>query len=147
MHALFSPGCALVVSQGLKPDSFAIWPIRRYIVVMSTVLKNDPGPIEIQIRAKLEAAFSPTHLDLVNESHSHSVPHNSETHFKLVLVSAAFDGLSRIARQRKVYDVLKAELAPGGVHALTQRILTPDEWTPEAVATFESPDCHGGTKK
>jgi BolA protein len=100
------------------------------------------GPIEKRLRHKLEAAFSPTHFELENESHTHSVPKNSETHFKLVLVSHAFEGLSRVARQRKVYDVLKEELAPGGVHALTQRVLTPNEWSPEAVAGFESPACH-----
>ena len=105
------------------------------------------GPIEQRLRQKLEAAFSPTHLELENESHTHSVPKNSETHFKLVLVSAAFEGLSRVARQRKVYDVLKEELAPGGVHALTQRVLTPAEWSPEAVAGFESPECRGGSKR
>lgn len=105
------------------------------------------GPIEKRLREKLTTAFAPTHFELENESHSHSVPKNSETHFKLVLVSTVFEGLSRVARQRKVYDVLKEELAPGGVHALTQRVLTPSEWSPEAVAGFESPNCHGGTKK
>ena len=106
------------------------------------------GPLETEIRSKIEAAFQPiTHLELVNESHSHSVPRNSETHFKLVLVSPAFEGLTRIARQRRVYEILSEELKPGGVHALTQRLLTPTEWSPEAVATFESPDCHGGSKK
>jgi BolA protein len=105
------------------------------------------GPLETQIRSKIEASFQPiTHFELVNESHSHSVPRNSETHFKLVLVSPAFEGLTRIARQRRVYDVLKDEML-GGVHALTQRLLTPAEWSPEAVATFESPDCHGGSKR
>jgi BolA protein len=105
------------------------------------------GPLETQIRAKIEAAFQPVaHLELVNESHTHSVPRNSETHFKLVLVSASFEGLSRVTRQRRVYDVLKDEMA-GGVHALTQRLLTPEEWSPEAVATFESPNCHGGSKR
>ena len=104
------------------------------------------GPLETKIRSKIEAAFQPiTHFELVNESHSHSVPKNSETHFKLVLVSPLFDGLSRIARQRRVYEVLAEEMS-GGVHALTQRLLAPAEWTPEAVATFESPNCHGGSK-
>jgi len=105
------------------------------------------GPLETRIRAKIEAAFQPlTHFELVNESHSHSVPRNSETHFKLVLVSSVFEGLTRIARQRRVYDVLAEEMA-GGVHALTQRLLTPAEWSPEAVASFESPNCHGGSKR
>lgn len=105
------------------------------------------GPLEARIRAKIEAAFQPiTHFELVNESHSHSVPRNSETHFKLVLVSPVFEGQSRVARQRRVYDVLAEELK-GGVHALTQRLLTPGEWSPEAAASFVSPNCHGGSKR
>ena len=105
------------------------------------------GPLERQIRLKIEAAFQPiVHFDLVNESHSHSVPRNSETHFKLILVSSAFEGLSRVARQRRVHLVLEEELK-SGVHALTQRLLTPHEWSPEAVATFVSPNCQGGSKK
>jgi BolA protein len=105
------------------------------------------GPLETQIRQKIEAAFpDQTHFELINESHSHSVPKNSETHFKLVLVSPAFEGQSRINRQRRVHEVLALELR-SGVHALTQRLLTPTEWSPEAVSTFESPDCHGGSKR
>ncbi len=105
------------------------------------------GPLEQTIREKIQLAFTPVHLELVNESHTHSVPENSETHFKLVVVSESFEGLSRVVRQRKVYDVLQAELAPGGVHALTQRALTPQEWQSEGVGNFESPDCHGGSKR
>ncbi len=103
------------------------------------------GPLEKQLRTKLEAAFAPLHMELANESHMHSVPRNSETHFKLVLVSARFDGLSRIARQRLVNETIAAELA-GGVHAFTQRTLTPEEWEKGKAAGFESPDCHGGSK-
>lgn len=105
------------------------------------------GPLETRLREKLTAAFQPAHLELENESHSHSVPRNSETHFKLVLVSSAFEGLSRVARQRKVYDVLKDELAPGGVHALAQRVLTPAEWAADGASGFESPACLGGSKR
>ncbi len=105
------------------------------------------GPIESRIRAKLAAAFAPEHIELENESHTHSVPKNSETHFKLVLVSRIFEGLSRVARQRKVYDVLKDELAPGGVHALTQKVFSPSEWTTDAADSFESPACRGGSKR
>ena len=105
----------------------------------------NPGPIETRLRTKIEATFAPVHLELVNESHSHSVPRNSETHFKLVLVSARFEGLSRIQRQRLVHDTVAEEMK-NGVHALTQRTLTPAEWEQGKAAGFESPDCHGGSK-
>jgi stress-induced morphogen len=104
-----------------------------------------PGPLETRLRSKIEAAFAPLHMELVNESHSHSVPKNSETHFKLVLVSARFEGLSRIARQRLVHEAVADELR-AGVHALTQRTLTPTEWNSGAASGFESPECHGGSK-
>jgi stress-induced morphogen len=105
------------------------------------------GPIETAIRAKLTERFQPTHLEVVNESHTHSVPKNSETHFKVLIVSAAFAGIARIDRQRLVNETLKAELS-GGVHALTQKTLSPTEWeTQSANLNFVSPDCHGGSKR
>ncbi len=110
-------------------------------------IERPMGPIETRIREKLATAFAPEHIELENESHTHSVPKNSETHFKLVLVSKVFEGLSRVARQRKVYDVLKDELAPGRVHALTQKVFALSEWTLDAASSFESPACMGGSKQ
>lgn len=99
------------------------------------------------IRGKLEKAFAPTVLTLENESHSHAVPANSETHFKLILVSPAFEGKSRLDRQRMVTDLLEDERRRG-LHALTQRVLTPVEWE-QVKDSFEmvSPACHGGGKR
>jgi stress-induced morphogen len=109
------------------------------------------GPIEVKMREKLQAAFSPVHFEIENESHKHSVPKNSETHFRVVIASDKFTGLSRVARQRLVHEVLSMELkaggGSGGIHALTQRLLTPQEWeTAGGAADFQSPDCHGGSK-
>ena len=50
------------------------------------------------IEAKLRDAFAPAHLEVVNESHMHSVPKGSETHFKVVVVSDRFEGLSPVKR-------------------------------------------------
>lgn len=49
-----------------------------------------------------------------------------ETHFHVVLVSAAFAGQSRVARSRAVHDLLRSEL-DSGLHALSLRLLTPAE--------------------
>ena len=49
-----------------------------------------------------------------------------ETHFIVRIVSAAFDGLSRVERQRRVYAALAEELQ-GPVHALSLTALTPAE--------------------
>ncbi|MES2768302.1 MAG: BolA family protein [Bdellovibrionota bacterium] len=102
------------------------------------------GKIQNKIEDKIHS-LKPSFVELINESHNHSVPQNSETHFKLFLVSDLFVGLNRVQRQRKIYDLLTEELK-NGVHALTMRLLTPEEYVKEQAA-FESPDCHGGSKK
>lgn len=91
----------------------------------------------------LEKALVPLHMEIENESHMHSVPPGSETHFKVLVVSAAFEGKSRIDRQRLINDLLKEELR-SGLHALTQKTLTPAEWeTQKTKLQFESPECLG----
>lgn len=97
-----------------------------------------------RIESILKQALAPTHLEIVNESHMHSVPANSETHFKVLAVSSAFDGKSRLDRQRIINDLLKSELQ-SGLHALTQRTLSPAEWEKQQQP-FESPECLGGSK-
>ena len=83
-------------------------------------------------------------LEVINESGMHAVPKGSETHFKVVVVSSAFEGLTRVARQRLVYAALDEELR-SGVHALTVTSKTPAEWqaSPEVPA---SPPCAGARK-
>jgi BolA protein len=98
------------------------------------------------IEGKLAEAFAPLHLEVQNESHQHSVPEGSETHFRVVLVSAAFGGKRSVARHQEVYRVLAAELA-GGVHALALHTYTPEEWAERAGAAPASPACMGGSKR
>ena len=99
--------------------------------------------IQQSIETKLRESFSPTHLEVHNESHMHSVPENSETHFKVVLVSPSFAGQRKLARQQAVYACLREELA-GEVHALAQHTYTPEEWQDASVP--DSPNCLGGSK-
>ena len=102
--------------------------------------------VENTLKQKIEAAFSPTHLQLENESHMHNVPENSETHFKLLLVSDSFEGMNRVQRQRKVNEVIAEELA-GPVHAFSQRVYTSSEWEKaQGDLKFTSPNCLGGSK-
>ncbi len=74
------------------------------------------------IEQKLTAAFAPVSLKIVDESHLHAghvgARPEGETHFRVEIVSAAFDGVSRVARQRMVYELLAEELE-GPVHALS----------------------------
>ncbi len=86
------------------------------------------------MHAKLTAAFAPLALEVRDESAKHAGHagatrddgSHGETHFHVRLVSAAFEGLSRVERQRRVYAALKDELA-GPVHAITLSALTPAE--------------------
>ncbi len=96
------------------------------------------------IEKKLGEALVPAHLEVVNESGMHNVPPGSETHFKVLVVSSAFEGLSLVDRHRRVNATLRDELREG-VHALSIRALTPAQWS-EAQAEFASPKCLGGSK-
>ena len=85
-----------------------------------------------RIRSKLTAGLNPLRLAVHDESHRHAghvgARPEGVTHFRLEIVAAAFEGESRIARQRRVYRLLAEELA-GPVHALSLTTLTPDEAT------------------
>jgi BolA family transcriptional regulator, general stress-responsive regulator len=98
------------------------------------------------IQQKLQQAFAPIHLEVINESHMHSVPEGSESHFKVVVVSDAFVGEKLIARHRQVNQVLSDELA-GGIHALALHTMTPDDWFNKGGTVAESPPCLGGSKQ
>jgi len=86
------------------------------------------------MRQKLAARFVPARLDITDDSARHighaghpgGAGQGGETHFTVVIVSAAFTGLGRVARQRLVYETLAAELA-GGVHALALTTLAPGD--------------------
>lgn len=101
------------------------------------------------IERKVRDALPVAHFDLQNESHRHSVPANSETHFKLVLVSEAFAGLMLVRRHQQVYQLLEAEMSKGGgpVHALSLHLFTPPEWRARGGEVAASPDCRGGSKQ
>jgi BolA protein len=83
-----------------------------------------------RIRAKLAEGLRPQTLDVVDDSARHAghAGHRpgGETHFDVMVVSSAFAGQSRVARQRLVYRLLAEELR-GGVHALALTTLTPEE--------------------
>jgi len=101
--------------------------------------------VESDITSALQAAFHPSLLHVENESHRHNVPRDSETHFKVTLVTASFEGERSVRRHQSVYAVL-AEWLEGPVHALALHTYTPDEWENIGVAP-DSPDCRGGTGK
>ncbi len=91
-------------------------------------------PVADAIRQKLNASFSPLALDVVDESRRHAGHagatradgSHGETHFHVRIVSPAFDGMSRVERQRRIYAALAEEMK-GPVHALSLNVLTPAE--------------------
>ena len=84
-----------------------------------------------RLRAKLERAFHPNALEIVNESHLHAghqehFDGSGETHLRIRIVSDAFAGMSRLARHRRVNALLGDEIA-AGLHALAIDAAAPGE--------------------
>jgi BolA protein len=88
------------------------------------------GKVATAIDSKLRAAFAPARLAIEDESSKHhghaGWREGGETHFRVEIVSQAFEGKTRVARQRLVYAALKEEL-DAGLHALAMETLTPAE--------------------
>ena len=83
-----------------------------------------------RISAKLMAELGPERLEVVDESAQHAghagARPGGETHFRVTVVAAAFEGLSRVERQRRIYALLAEEMRDR-VHALSLSALTPAE--------------------
>jgi BolA protein len=88
------------------------------------------GAVAETIRRKLDAAFAPEALEVVDDSDKHAghsgARAGGESHFTVLITASAFQGVPRIQRQRKVYGVLAEELA-GPIHALSVKALAPGE--------------------
>lgn len=82
------------------------------------------------IAARLVAALAPAHLDVINDSHHHAGhmgdDGTGESHWTVVVESAAFQGLSRVQRQRLINNAL-ADLLASRIHALAIRARAPGE--------------------
>ena len=97
------------------------------------------------IEEKIRSELAPSHLEVVNESHMHSVPPGAESHFRLVIVSDRFDGQPLVRRHQSVNRILESELR-SDVHALSLQTLTAAEWDRRGGRTRPSPACMGGGK-
>jgi BolA protein len=86
--------------------------------------------VAAELRQSLEVALQPVRLEIVDESarhHGHAGwREGGETHFRVLVVSARFDGLSRLERQRLVHAAA-AGLLRERIHALSIRALTSGE--------------------
>lgn len=92
------------------------------------------------IADKLSAAFSPSFLNVIDESEKHKGHggwrEGGQTHFRVQIAAAAFEGMNRVARHRAVNDVLAHELE-NGVHALALEIRADSEPDPRAIKVAE----------
>lgn len=98
-----------------------------------------------RIRDKLQNSLSPMHLEVVDESHMHSVPEGAESHFKVVAVSEQFAEHRLVGRHRLVNQALRGEFE-AGLHALALHTWTPEEWFAKGGIAPDSPQCMGGSK-
>lgn len=121
--------------------------LTRFFIYLLCYYKN--MTIQESITDKLNSAFSPEHLEVINESFMHNVPEGSESHFKVVIVCDDFEGKMLIARHRLVNKILEDELqkdrSDGGIHALALHTMTMEEWFDKGKAP-DSPECLGGGK-
>ncbi len=97
------------------------------------------------ITNKLNAALSPSHLEVVDESAGHNVPPGSASHFKVTVVAEAFASLRAVARHQRIYQLLSEELQHG-IHALALHTYSPEEWQARQQPAPTSPDCMGGER-
>lgn len=84
-----------------------------------------------RIESRLREALAASHVEVVDESHLHAGHAGAASgggHFRATIVSDRFESLSRIARQRLVYEMLAAEMG-GEIHAFSMRTFTSAEWS------------------
>ena len=109
-------------------------------------------PVNASITSKLSESFQPQFLDVINESHMHNVPKNSETHFKVVVVSDKFDDVPSLVKRHRMINTILAEELEGPVHALSIVAKSPKQWEKmvqqadgeENISISPSPSCRGG---
>ncbi|WP_218398082.1 BolA family protein [Alteromonas lipotrueae] len=97
------------------------------------------------IESTLTRALSPALLNVEDESFMHNVPDGAQSHFKVTVVTDAFEGKRLIARHREI-NTLVDEALKGPVHALALHTYTPTEWVARGGEALTSPVCLGGSK-
>lgn len=104
-----------------------------------------PGSIQEKVEDRLQEGLSPIYLTVENESYMHSVPANSETHFRIVVVADAFEGRRQVQCHQAVYGLLN-DMIGKPIHALALHTYGPQEWQASKEAPA-SPACMGGSSK
>lgn len=96
--------------------------------------------IENLLRSQLQEGLKPVLLEVFNESPNHNVPENSESHFRVLIVSEKFSGLSLIQRHQMVHKLVSQQIKEK-IHAFSQQTLTPEEFKKKGGELASSPPC------
>ncbi len=97
------------------------------------------------IESKLIEKLNPVFLKVENESHLHSVPKGSESHFRIEIVSDHFEKKNLLLRHRLINEIISEEISK--IRACSLHTLTQSEWEKRNGKTENSPTCAGGSKK
>ena len=95
-----------------------------------------------ELEQRLRQEFQPHFIAVENESYMHSSGRGADSHFKIVLVSDAFEGISKVARHQKIYQLFSQDLK-NGIHALALHLYTKQEWDKLGWQFPKSPNCAG----
>ena len=94
-----------------------------------------------KIRSVVEEAYACHFFELINESHMHaSASATTESHFRLVLVSDDFVGMSKLQRHSALNALLQFAF-DAGLHALSLKLYTLMEWEEKGQRSPSSPNC------
>ncbi len=119
-----------VACQGRKASEASRDPRQSLAGGTETVEKTRMQTRSERIRHALESAFPPARVEVQDDSRHHAghagAAPGGETHYSVLAVSPAFAGMNRVARSRAAHTVLESEFG-GGLHALSLRLLTPEE--------------------
>lgn len=96
-----------------------------------------------RVAQSLKSKFQVEYLEIEDESRKHHRG-GDETHLRVVLVSSDFVGQSQIQRQRAINQLLQNEFDQG-LHALSLKTYTPEEWQKRGGSAPQSPPCAGGS--
>ena len=96
--------------------------------------------IQTLLENKLREGLEPVLLEVVNESPQHNVPEGSESHFRVLIVSDKFAGLSLVKRHQMVHSLIVEQIKEK-IHAFSQQTLTPEEFKARGGLLPSSPPC------
>eukprot|EP00929_Paragymnodinium_shiwhaense_P053810 TRINITY_DN26977_c0_g1_i1.p1 TRINITY_DN26977_c0_g1~~TRINITY_DN26977_c0_g1_i1.p1 ORF type:complete len:162 (+),score=22.57 TRINITY_DN26977_c0_g1_i1:106-591(+) len=97
------------------------------------------GPVQQHIEAKVAEALGPEHLEVTNESHGKP---SDESHFHVLVVSKAFEGVRPVGRHRLVSQLFTDEKGALKFHSLRITAKTPEQWSIDSTSP-QAPKCTG----